>query len=49
MKIEIFIVGSKLKDFFSINKQVNIATIIKQNETKLKVCLANINTKLFLW
>ena len=48
-KVNIFIVSFKLKDFFSINKQITIISIIMQTQTKFCVCFTKINTKRFLW
>ena len=43
-KVNIFIADIKLKDFFSINKQITIISIIMHFETKFCVCF----TKLIL-
>ena len=46
-KAKIFISGFKLKDFFTINKQVAAIRITMQTQTKCCVCFNKINTKRF--
>ena len=47
-QVDIFYVGFKFKDFFSINKQITIISIIMQTQAKFSVCFAKINTEFFL-
>ena len=48
-KVKSFIVSFKFKDFFSINKQINIISIIMRTQKKFYICFSKINIKLFLW
>ena len=46
-KVNIFIIGFKLKDFFSINKQITIITIVMQTQAKYSPCFNEVNTNFF--
>ena len=45
--VNVFIVGFKSKDFFSINKQITIISIIVQTQANFCVCFSKINTRRF--
>ena len=48
-KVNIFIVGFKLENFISINKQVFIISITFQSQEKFWFCFPKRNTTFFLW